>query len=60
MNMKDEKDNRRAFMDTYRKIRKPMPPAERVIRNDKDVQKEKKFDWRRELEQAYDSDEDET
>ena len=58
--MKDEKENRRAFMDTYRKIRKPMPPAERVIRNDKDVQKEKKFDWRRELEQAYDSDEDET
>lgn len=45
---------RREFMDTYNKVRKPMPPAEKVIRNDKDVAKERRFDWRKELDNAED------
>lgn len=48
--MKDSRiDGRRAFVETYRKIRKKMPPTEKVIPNEKDIKKDDKFDWRKEL-----------
>ena len=34
------------FLDTYRQIRKPMPPSEKVIPNEKDIKKKERFDWK--------------
>jgi len=50
--MKEKIDGRRAFVETYRKIRKKMPPPEKTIKphNEEDD----KFDWRKEI----DGDED--
>ena len=40
--------NRKDY-EAYRSIRKPMPPPSKVILNDKDLKKNEKFDWRKEL-----------
>jgi hypothetical protein len=44
------KKSRRDFLDVYKPIRKQMARPEKVIPNVKDLQKNTKFDWRRELE----------
>lgn len=50
------KRSKRDFLDTYKKIRKPMPPADKVIPNLKDIQKEERFDWRREMDELEEED----
>ena len=44
------KKSRRDFVEIFRQVRKPMPPSEKVIPNEKDLRKNERFDWRRELE----------
>lgn len=44
------KRSRRDFLEINRQIRKPMPPATKVILNVKDERKKERFDWRRQLE----------
>lgn len=53
--MKKIKNN---FMDTYKKIRKPMPPLEKIIPNEKDVKKNERFDWHKAIENDDDNGED--
>jgi len=50
------KRSKRDFLDTYKKIRKPTPPADKVIPNLKDIQKEERFDWRREMDELEEED----
>ena len=50
------KKSRRDFLDTYRQVRKPMIPSEKVIPNEKDIRKSERFDWRQELEEQEQED----
>ena len=43
-------------LGSMKKIRKPMPPAEKVIPNEKDIKKNERFDWRNIDEEEDDSD----
>jgi len=43
-------NNAKDFLETYKKIRKPLPPPSRVIPSEKDIRKNEKFDWKKELE----------
>lgn len=52
----EEKQKR--FMETYKKIRKPMPPSEKVIPNLKDERRKKKFDWKSAVDNTEDEGED--
>lgn len=48
-------DQQREFLDTYRKIRKKMPPPEKVIKPKVEFRRER-FDWRKQLEDELDDD----
>ena len=52
------KKENKSFMETYRQVRKPMPPSEKVIANIKDLQKKERFDWRRGMEDEDDGGDD--
>ena len=44
-----KKKSKRDFLETYQKVRKPLPRPEKTILNDKDVRKGERFDWREEV-----------
>lgn len=50
------KKSKRDFLDIYRSIRKPTPPPDKVILSEKDIRKNERFDWRKELEEMDDED----
>lgn len=51
MNRVDENGKRnKDFYETYKKIRKPMPPPEKVIKPKNEFRREK-FDWRNEIDE---------
>ena len=50
----NEKEVRRQFMDTVSKIRKPGIKTEKIILNDKDVAKSRKWEYRDDEEDAGD------
>lgn len=44
--------NRKDY-EVYRQIRKPMPPPSKVIPNEKDLKRDERFDWRKELKENH-------
>jgi len=52
------KKTKREFLEAYNKIRKPMPPPDKVITPK--VREDERWDWRRELEEIENEETEET
>jgi hypothetical protein len=46
--MKDKSSRHKSFLDSYNKVRKQLPPNEKIIRPKNEFRRER-FDWRNEI-----------